>query len=84
LAQRRLVRNFVRSGQKNAASFCCRVALGRSCESVPAARAALGRDPRRVCGVVEALANATGLGVWRAALAAAPRDAPRLYARSIV
>lgn len=83
-AQRQLVRDFVRSGQKNAASFCCRVALGRSCASVPAARAALGRDPRRVCGVVEALVNATGLDVWRAALARAPGDASRLYARTIV
>ena len=47
-------------------------------------RAALGRDPRRVCGVVEALVNATGLAVWRAALARAPGDASRLYARTIV
>ena len=47
-------------------------------------RAALGRDPRRVCGVVEALVNATGLDVWRAALARAPGDASRLYARTIV
>ena len=74
----------MRSGQKNAASVCCRGALGRSCASVPAARAALGRDPRRVCGVVEALVNATGLDVWRAALARAPGDASRLYARTIV